>query len=513
MSTYRLDTRLLTAVLGLLAFLVILFTTRQGIGTSPDSVAYISTARTFWSGQAEVNSTALIFRPPLYPVLLATVSLVGIDALVVARWLNVLLYTANVLLVGFISWRLRPRSPWLVVSGMLLMLAAVPILEIHAYAWSEPTFILFGFTGLYSLSHYLDGKRFRWLFIAAIWVGLATLTRYAGLAFIITGGIALLVLSKQKWVKRLGTAVLFAVIAVVPLLLWLVGNRGSGSSVGGRSFAFHPAGKEHFWQAIFTVSDWLQLPLNTPGVVRVGLLFVVGGTAVCLLLISFLSTRRQSSPGIMPTFYKLLLIFLPVYFLFLLFSISYLDAATPLDNRILSPVYVASLFLTLFILDELFYQARRWRMVQIGLAVLLIAFLTVSLLRNGRWAWMASSQGLGFSSVAWQQAEIIAQIKALPTNTLIFSNSPDAIYLLANRPAQRLPRKVEATTQQVNIHYTADLQAMNERLAHDNGVIVYFSRFGHNTAVPSAQELAETLSLQLLVETAEGAIYITSTDG
>lgn len=501
--------QLLVILLAGIALTTLLLATRWGIGTSPDSIAYIKSARNFWAESLSSPNAALVFRPPFYPMLLAALGLTGTDPFVAARWLNAVIYAANILLVGIIIWRYQPRSPWLAVCGALLTLGAMPLLEIHVYAWTEPLFILLGYTGLAILARYLESEKVRWLLATAILFALATLTRYAGISFLMTGCIALLLLGRGRWWKRIWLTLLFGLVAALPVALWMARNTQTDQLAGGRSFAFHPVGRDHFWQAVFTLSDWLQMPAATPGVVRVGLLGAIGVTAVILLIVRFTSSSRSNIPNVagIPVFYKLLLIFLPVYILFLITSVSFLDAATPFDNRILSPVYVACIFLALFLLEELFHQTHRWRMAQITVVIVLTIFLMLSAIRNGRWLLEASRYGLGFSSAAWQQADIIAQIKMLPADTLIFSNIPDAVYFLADRPASPLPRKFEATTQQVNTSYNADLANVAEQIDQEDGVVVYFYALRGNSALPATQELTDTLSLHLLKETAEGAIY------
>lgn len=483
---------------------LLLWATQWGIGTSPDSIAYIRSARNFWTESVSASNPALIFRPPFYPLLLAIIGLTGIDPFVAARWLNTVLYAANICLVGMIIWRYQPHSPWLAVLGALLMLLASPLLEIHAYAWSEPLFIFLGYLGLLTLASYLENGRKRYVLLAAVPLGLALFTRYAGVAFLATAVLALLLWGRQSWWRRVGTAVVLSVVAIVPLLLWMVRHAGHDRLAGGRALAFHPAGRDHFWQAVYTFSDWLQAPTALSGILRIGLLVLVGGTAVALLVRRFVYARRQSNP--IPVFYQVLLLLLPVYVLFLLVSISFLDAATPFDNRILSPLYPALIFLGIYALEELFQQCRRWRAAQIAL-VLLLLFVGISAARNGRWLLQASQNGLGFSSLTWQQAEIIAQIEMLPTDTLIFSNLPDAVYFLSGRSANPLPRKRDATTQQVNHNYETDLLRMGLRVNQEDGVVIYFKALQGNPALPTLQEMTNTLSLHLRVETVEGVIY------
>ena len=87
--------------------LIIHHATRQGIAITTDSTVYITVARNLLQGQGFVQSpgTPLTHFPPLYPAALALSGILGGDLLVGAKWLQILLYVANSLLVGVLVER------------------------------------------------------------------------------------------------------------------------------------------------------------------------------------------------------------------------------------------------------------------------------------------------------------------------------------------------------------------------------------------------------------------------
>jgi hypothetical protein len=139
--------------------------------------------------------------------------------------------------------------------------------------------------------------------------------------------------------RRLLDASIFSILGILPFVLWTVYNQSvAATTPGGRELAFHPVGMPHLWQAVYTLTNWLHLPDNIPGIVRVPvLLFVVAGLGVSLWWAYRAKPGNTAVPGLL----KLLLLFVILYPLFLAFSISFIDANTPLDERILSPLYVA----------------------------------------------------------------------------------------------------------------------------------------------------------------------------
>ncbi len=88
----------------------LLFSTRWGIGLSPDSVVYFASARTLLSGYGLSDSFTtgeflpLTHCPPLFSAGFAGLGLVGIDPLDGARWLNALIFRAKIPLLGLVGY-------------------------------------------------------------------------------------------------------------------------------------------------------------------------------------------------------------------------------------------------------------------------------------------------------------------------------------------------------------------------------------------------------------------------
>ena len=174
---------LATAALSLAGFVSLLLMTRWGIGTSPDSVQYIRTARQLLGEHGENLSTttgdaSLVQRAPLYPLLLAAVGLSGLDPFEGARWLNALVFALNIFLVGTLVRRSSSNAPWLAVVASVLALASMPFLTVHAAALSEPLFLLLSLLGFLFLAEHLEHGTRAHLLAAAVAIGLTFLTRY-----------------------------------------------------------------------------------------------------------------------------------------------------------------------------------------------------------------------------------------------------------------------------------------------------------------------------------------------
>lgn len=479
-----------------------LFATPWGIGVSPDSAGYLHQARMLNSGGglAALGSQ----WPPIYPVILAGTAVFTDDPLVGARALNMLLFAANVALVGLFVARVSGYG-WLAIAGSLLMLTAPPVLMVHAYAWSEALFFWLGFLGLFVLARYLRQAKWRSLILAAFLLALAALTRYAGLAFIISGALAIVLILQQPPWKRVLVAVIFGLLSALPLVLWLGWTLLQSGTAGNRELAFHPIGQTQVWQAVMTVTGWLHLPPATPGVVRLLVLAVLLLAAVTMAFIGWRDRDRQAMRAMHEPFVWLMALLVPIYLSFLLLTISFFDANTPLDDRILAPAYVAMLILVVAGMGIALGLAMRRRLVRGAIIGALGLVILVQLASAASWIRTYRQGGLGYSSPAWRQSETVAAVRELPEEVVIFSNAPEAIDLLAGREALALPRKNNAMLGIQNAGYENEIAAVTQAVAA-GAVVVYFDAL-MDRPVTSASELASRTSLAPLQHTADGLIF------
>ncbi|MDT8306350.1 MAG: glycosyltransferase family 39 protein [Anaerolineae bacterium] len=438
--------------------------------------------------------------PPLYPLVLA---LFGDDPLVGARLLNVILFAANGVLFGAIAGPVSGNR-WLSFAGSLLLLTATPIVTVHAYVWSEALFLWLGFLGLLILTQYLQRTEGRLLVVAAALLALAALTRYAGLPFIVTGMLAIVLLTEAPLTQRIRTSGLFGLTSALPLLLWLGWSFFHSGTAGNRVLAFHPIGRAQIWQAIFTVTGWLHLPPGTPGLFRILLLAILFTATVVGVNIWWRRHEMATVPAARTPFIWLALMFVPIYLGFLALTISFLDANTPLDDRIFVPLYFVVLLVVIAAVGIAIQQATqrlaRWLLIATLGVMMLLQFDSAA-----SWVQMHRQIGLGYSSPAWQQSQTVSAVRGLPDDAIIFSNAPEAIDLLAQREALSLPRKNAAMLGEANAGYDDEIAAL--KAAVDSGaVIVHFDAVA-DRPVTSPGELAEEMLLSVVQRTEDGVIF------
>jgi len=491
--------------------------TQSGIGTSPDSVVYVGAARNLLDGQGlsvpfgDTINAPLTHHAPLYSLLLAAGGFFGMELLPAARWLNALLFVGNGLLLGAILVRVGGGRLWLAGVGMVLALTAIPLLTIHAMAWTEPLFLFLAFSGFLLIDHYLERGRRRSLVGAGLLLGLALLVRYAGVTLVATGLLVIaLGAGDRSFRQRAADVALFGVASSFLTGIWLLRNVAIAGTTTNRALIVHPPSMEEAWQAVFTVSSWLLVPAAVPGAARVGLWLLVLAVLAVLFVLRWRKSQESAARYFLrgadlPPLVRLLLLFLAIYVAFVLLSLSFLDANIPLDNRIFSPVYATLLILFPYFGSELILLVGRGLAAK-GVSLLLTLFLALHVVSGVSWAQTARGWGGGLSDETWQQSPTVVRVRQLPAGTTILTNAPEALYLHTGRPSQLLPRKVESATQQVNVDYRHELEQVKGRVEQEGAVVVYFTRLERTTLV-SEGELRELLVGYTPLETADGLIY------
>ncbi|MGH9278738.1 MAG: hypothetical protein ACRD12_11640, partial [Acidimicrobiales bacterium] len=124
--------------------LLLLAVTRRGAYLSPDSLAYVGTARNLLDGRGLTpppGSPPLGNFAPLYSLVLAAGGLLGPDPLTVARWVSPLAFGGTIFVVGLLARRLS-GSTVVAVGAQVLVLAGTDVLRYGSAALSESLFLL-----------------------------------------------------------------------------------------------------------------------------------------------------------------------------------------------------------------------------------------------------------------------------------------------------------------------------------------------------------------------------------
>ena len=503
---------LLTVLLGVAACVLLLWITAPyGVGVNSDSLSYIGAAKSLLAGRGlTVRGTQMTHFPPVYPMVLAGVSLLTRDSVEAARLLNALLFGINAMLVAFAAYLATARKPLAAIGAAAFFLVSAPILDIHAEAWSEPLFIGLVLTCLLFLSVHVARPRWLMLVSSAVALGLATVTRYVGVALIPMAAVFLLVFREGAMRYRIRDALVTLAVACAPLVVWLFGAAHTGP-LADRGFAVHPASLSQVRQLVGAIYSY-TLPVPGPDRLK---LAVVGLGVACgiVLLVAFGKSRKERLNAMDPRAPAALLpvlcvLFSSAYVLFLFLSISFVDASTPADARILSPVFILLLLAVISLVWSGSGALRSWK-VRLGFGLLLPMLFASNALRAVSLAVEIRREGndASYAGLSGRDSECLAVLKSLPDSVRVYTNGFATLRLLTHRETVfMVPRKTDPYTLQPNRSFKEEVEAMRRDCRDNRAVLVYLTAV-HRPHLLTQVEAESFCSLPVLRRLTDATVY------
>jgi hypothetical protein len=305
---------------------------------------------------------------------------------------------------------------------------------------------------LAALATYLDSGRRRHLAWTTAATAVATLVRYPGVVMIPVAVTCILVLGQGTLKRRIIHGSFYSLFAAAPLGLWLVRNMLATGTLAGRREASATTLAMSLDQAASTFNTWvlphglIRLTETSPWLVRGGTLLMVALGAAMVLAAAVRiadddADRRRFGRQVLP-----LVLFLAGYFAFMLISATS-TAIDPLYNRLLSPLYLPGLVTLFLAVDRLLHatpepglvRRRAWA----GLALILL--LLISADQGRRRLRYLASEGQGFTSRAYLQRSILADLSLLPRDATLWTSHPLLLQCMTGRvaPACRIPQRGE----------------------------------------------------------------------
>jgi 4-amino-4-deoxy-L-arabinose transferase-like glycosyltransferase len=478
------------AVLALLAVAgggLLFYVTPQGLGLNDDSIAYVAGARSLLEGRGYreiwiVSAGPVTHFPPGFPSALAFTSLVtGIDPLRAARLLNIFLFGFNTFLMGWLALRMtKSRVVGLLTAALFLLTPS--LLKIHSNAMSEPLYVFFTLVTFLLLDFYFQNQNDRraWLLLLAVGLitSLAFLTRYAALALLATGIVALVIMHSE-WRKRLVTAGIYLAGFVPFVLAWTIRNRIVGGTVTNRAIGWHPivesnarTGLRTFSEFLVPIQKWQLSLIKVSGLFEAILVVLALGLLVWTLKVGlsrFFQPDKNPQPEVI-SFLNGLYIF--GYFLSLAATMTFFDPATKFQLRIVSPMLVSLLLLLAFGLKTVAGPGTG----RIVVSLLAIIIFAMSVMGTNETLVDLRRGGQVYANERWYDAPAIAALRKLPEDVIIHSNQPGVIYLYVGRPGALLPEKVQ------------DAKELQAEVLAGKAVIVIFRTVGLDEATASHYE-------------------------
>lgn len=449
-----------------MAYLLAL-TSRFPVGVSADATVFLELATNLRQGLGlriadEGGQLTLITHwPPLYPLGLALAGWAGdIPSLEAARWLSAVCLSLSLWLFDRLLRRLGLGQPQRILS-LLLLGASLPF-GLYGEAMSEGLFLTLELGLLAALLRALKGQEGRWLLLAGLLGGLMLLTRYAALGLL--GGAGLFWLLRAGPLgQRLRRGLQFGLPALLLLGLWVAYARLSDSNPTNRSLLWHPVSPRHLQALAGTLLHWLG-PAWRPGGLIAGALLLTAAR-------SWRQLRQAYAEG--AAAYQLFAWMSAFYMLFLLVSVSLFDFHTPLDSRILAPLYPLLLLLAQPLLRLLLHAPRRHAPALAGLALLLLSSLAAFSVRSAE----QLRHGKHYTAQAWQESELLGWLRRLPPGMRIYSNGRDALRLHLGQSYTTLsiPLKINPVTQQPNPMFETEMARMAGEVRRGEAALAWFA--------------------------------------
>lgn len=501
---------ILAAVVGF--FLVIAGTSKYGPGISHDSISYIFAGESLLEGRGFLNyghETVFNEWPPLFPAIMALFKATGLDVVQSVRFFNAAVFALVILLSGY--WLLKNlRSYLFAVLGILAVALSVPLLEVSVFAWTEPLFIMFIVLFLIIFEEYMVNQELTVLVVSALTAALACLTRYIGVTVIAMGALFLL-LQHKSFTKRLRDLLLFGFISASPLGIWILRNYIRTSTLMGKRVPSPYTLRKNLSYAFRTAAMWFYdynrvdaaLHINSLLILKiiVAILVIAGVARLIIYAMERIRTksimfRREYGAGEGEFSMALVVAFTLVYIGYLVATAS-MVAFNRIDTRLMSPAFVP-LVLSIFItVDRVvgYFSERRGNFAlkyTLGLlAAVCLIYPSKTSLANIRYN---AENGAGiFATSEWQESEVIKYLRGNAKNGRVYSNNPDAIYVLTDIYARFNPPREEFDKLKKSLK---DEECMY--------FVLFNSGWGNLAGI---EDLKSRFDVELVLESEHGSIY------
>src|SRR5512138_771778 len=213
-------------VLAILAMILAgVATSKYGAGVSSDATKYLAVAQNLLDGKGlyDHRGSPLLAWPPLYPLILAGLSLLsGADVFIVGWYFNVFVFGLNVFLSGVILYRVFSEKPFYAYLGSLFVFLSISSLRLHANISSDPFYLTLTLAFLVAVHDYITKQSYRafaWMVLFGI---LGPLQRYVGLAIAVTAEIVILIENRKSIRTLLRDGFILGAASILPLAWWLL---------------------------------------------------------------------------------------------------------------------------------------------------------------------------------------------------------------------------------------------------------------------------------------------------
>ena len=475
--------RFLPGLLAIFGMVYLFLATPNGLGLSPDSVAYIHSSKSMLEHGSPGD---LSFWPPGYPAMIALFAAFQHDYFLAARLLGVILIGTNLLLFNLILQKCGWGNLISCVFTVLLIFDR-DFMFLHLNASSETAFVATLLAGITALLVYSETGSRKMLIGLGLIFAMSAMVRYAGVAFISGATLALFFQSVSakrdgKFFSNLLPPIQFLAIAAFPISVWVLKKSLESGKVGIHEKVFHPMTPQKWNEGLHTVASWF-------GNMEIGAALFVGAAILLIFYHKNLSVNAK----------RLLMIsgcLAATYLAFILLTLLYFVFGVQLDYRILYPVKLL-VYMSMFTSMQAIVP--KWRLPVAGIFSALVLTLNYSDARNI--VSNSSLQGYGFAQVGMRDMPILAFIKANHIE-LDATNSPELTSLYLDQEVKMLPASYTRIT---GLPFTDQASKIRD-LARPRATVVIFSVTLWRDYLPNQQQLMDAGFTNVIYQQPDGVI-------
>jgi len=475
-------------------FVIYLYTKYSGVGISPDSIMYASTATNIQAhgNLLTFNKHPITFFPVFYPFFLGVIQFITrVDPIKAGAMIDASLFAAVVFTSGWIMEKFVAHSriyKWLILAAIIL---SPGLLEIYTYLWSETLFILE--VMLFKLAYwkYMQTHTLKWLLLVGAVTTIACITRYVGVTIVATGGLLLLLDTELPIKKKIGHILFYGTISISLLVANLVLNKlSTGLSTGTREPSITSFSENlHYFGTV--ICDWGALG-NKPYPYATLIAAVILAALIAVLLFKAFKGRMNSYENIV-------IAFAIVYGLFIVIWAS-ISRFERINSRLISPMFIPLLIAcTCWVPDVIAMVKSKAKYALAGVAmILMLAFEYATYQTDWQRYDDENDYGVpGYSDDDWNKSDFVVYLKhhknLFNSPTPIYTDADEAVYLFTGMSSTLIPHKF----------FKADVDKF---YAQKRFYLVWFDTL-NNSELLSLQDIAKNKKLVKIGAAKGGEVY------
>ena len=485
---------------------IIWLSSLNGIGMANDSRSYLAMTQYFLNGSAQnlfLIKFLITHYPPGFPFVLALCSrLSGLAPAEACRWLQAGLLGCNILLVGLLLAKYT-RSVLMAIAGACVVLMSAPILLIHLSVMSEPMFIFFMLLWLVFFMDFLENSR-RSSFILCVMALMAVcLTRRIGVAFVLTSLAGIFLFKKECVKTRCVYAVVLMSASLLPLWVWMLRNiLFIGKAIAGAEINFHPQTLERYniFNKFPFFSTHTAFFSGREGLILMTVMFFIG----MILLHKRDKAALEGIPDGVFILIGVLFYACLSYYFTLIFTMTFIDVFTKSD-RLLLPLNVFWILLVGLFMYVILASSPKSGFLKLVFIILCVFVGMANAFETPQRVLQGYYNAGGADILPGGDLKMIAEIKKLPLDKMLYTNSSNALYFLAKRDSMEFIPKYEKTG--LDSVYGVFMAKMKDDLQTHKAVLVYFDRSDLNEWFPTLEDIQKEIPLKVVARGLYGAIY------